>query len=91
MMLGTRSVLAVMAGVVMVIAIPVFRSGRRSEGLWLLTIGFFLATLWSAFSLAWARSHPGALSFQSYFLLATMAVAGTIYYGMLAREVDAER
>lgn len=89
-MLGTRGVLAVLAGVVMIIAIPVLRSGRRSTGLWLLTIAFSIATLWSALSLAWTRNHSGMLSFQSYFMLATTAVAGTIYYGMLAREVSAE-
>ncbi len=87
-MLGTRSVLAVMAGSVMVIAVPVLRSGRRSMGLWLLTAGFFIASLWSGLSLAWTQDHSGMLSFQSYFLLATTAVAGMIYYGMLAHEVE---
>jgi hypothetical protein len=89
-MIGTRSVLAVMAGGVMVTAIVAMRSGRKSTGLWLLTAGFFIATVWSGLSIVWTRTNSGMLSFDSHLLLGSTALAGTIYYGMLARETAAE-
>ncbi|WP_227376458.1 hypothetical protein [Haladaptatus halobius] len=46
-MLGTRGVLAILAGVTMTVAVVVLRSGRRRTGLWLLTTGFFVASIWS--------------------------------------------
>ncbi|WP_423745262.1 hypothetical protein V5735_04465 (plasmid) [Haladaptatus sp. SPP-AMP-3] len=89
-MIGTRSVLAVVAGGVMVTAIVALRSGRKSTGLWLLAAGFFVASLWSGLSIAWTRNNPGMLSSDSHLLLGSTAVAGTIYYGMLAREATSD-
>jgi len=79
-----------MAGGVMTIAIVALRSGRKSTGLWLLTAGFFIATIWSGLSIAWTRTNSGMLSFDSHLLLGSTALAGTIYYGMLARESATE-
>ena len=89
-MIGTRSVLAVMAGGVMITAIVALHSGRKSTGLWLLTAGFFIATIWSGLSIAWTRTNSGMLSFDSHILLGSTALAGTVYYGMLAREAATE-
>lgn len=89
-MMDTRSVLAVMAGGVMITAIVVLRAGRKSMGLWLLAVGFFIASIWSGLSIAWTQNRSGMLSFESHILLASTAFAGTIYYGMLAREANTE-
>ncbi|WP_458185406.1 hypothetical protein [Haladaptatus sp. NG-WS-4] len=87
-MVGTRGVLAILAGVTMSIAVVVIHSGRRETGLWLLTAGFFLASLWSGLSVVWAQTYPNrtTLSAESHLLLGTTAIAGVVYYGMLARE-----
>lgn len=89
-MLGTRGVLAILAGVTMTVAVIFLRSGRRRTGLWLLTAGFFVASIWSALSIAWAQAYPSrtALSDESFLLLGTTAIAGTVYYGMLAKDND---
>ncbi|WP_049970849.1 hypothetical protein [Haladaptatus cibarius] len=89
-MLGTRGVAAVMAGVTMTVAIIVFRSGRKPLGLWLLSAGFFMASIWSALSIFWTQENTGALSSESHLLLGTTAVAATIYYWMLAKEAAGE-
>ncbi|WP_458206349.1 hypothetical protein [Haladaptatus sp. NG-SE-30] len=87
-MVGTRGVLAVMAGGTMIIAIAAMRSGRKQMGLWLLTTAFFIASIWSGLSVVWAREYPNqsAIPAESHLVLGTTAVAGAIYYGMLARE-----
>ncbi len=89
-MLGTRGVLAILAGITMTAAIVALRSGRRSAGLWLLTTGFFIASIWSGLSIYWTQNNDGALSAESHLLLGTTAVAGTIYYWTLAKEHDGQ-
>ncbi|SIR02955.1 hypothetical protein SAMN05421858_1174 [Haladaptatus litoreus] len=90
-MLGTRGVVAIMAGITMTVAIVVFRSGRKPMGLWLLSAGFFMASIWSALSIFWTQENTGALPSESHLLLGTTAVAGTIYYWMLAKEATSEQ
>ncbi|GAA0201357.1 hypothetical protein GCM10009000_014420 [Halobacterium noricense] len=75
----------------MVVAIAAFRSGRKPLGLWLLTAGFFIASIWSALSVYWTQENTGVLSSESHLMLGTTAVAGTIYYWMLAREAASEQ
>lgn len=85
-MLGTRGMLAIMAGVTMASAVVALRSDRRPLGLSLLTAGFFLASVWSGLSVYWATDHSSLLSYDSHLMLGTMAVTATVYYGVLAKE-----
>ncbi|RBI61171.1 hypothetical protein [Halomicrococcus sp. NG-SE-24] len=90
-MLGTRGVLAILAGIAMTFGVVALRTGRKPLGLWLLTAGFGTASLWSGLSIFWARNNASMLSAESHLMLGTMAGAGTIYYGVLAREAVSER
>jgi hypothetical protein len=89
--LGTRGVLAILAGTAMTLGVVALRTGRKPLGLWLLTAGFGIASLWSGLSVFWARDNASMLPAESHFLLGTMAAAGTIYYGVLSREAMDER
>jgi hypothetical protein len=84
--LGTRGVLAIMAGFAMTGGIVVHRKGQEQTGLWLLTAGFALASLWSGLSVVWAPDNPSMLPGDSYLVMGTTGVAGTIYYATLAQE-----
>lgn len=75
-----------MAGLAMTVGVVVHRNGREQFGLWLLTAGFALATFWSGLSVYWAPDNPSMMPADSYLVLGTTAVAGTIYYATLARE-----
>ncbi|WP_266076561.1 hypothetical protein [Haladaptatus caseinilyticus] len=90
-MVGTRGVLAVMAGITMVAALVALRTGRKPLGLWLLTAGFVIASLWSGLSFVWTRENAGAVSSDSHLLLGSTAVAGAVYYGMLAKESNSKQ
>lgn len=90
-MLGTRGVLAILAGTTMIAALVALRSGRKPLGFWLLTAGFVIASLWSALSVLWTQENTGSFSSESHLMLGTTAVAGAIYYGMLAKESTNEK
>ncbi|WP_435153290.1 hypothetical protein [Haladaptatus sp. DFWS20] len=90
-MVGTRGVLAILAGITMIVALVALRSGRKPLGLWLLTAGFSIATLWSGLSIVWTRENAGAVSSETHLLLGSTAIAAAVYYGMLARETDSKQ
>lgn len=83
MALGTRGVLAIIAGTLMILAMVVARFERRLLGTWLLTISFAVATLWSIMSIAWAGSNPSPLTPELWLMVTSMAAAATVYFGYL--------
>lgn len=82
-MLGTRGVLAVFSGLLMMSALIAARAERRLVGTWLLMLGFAVGTLWAILSVVWAQSHPSALSVEHWLSMASMAAAATVYFGYL--------
>ena len=85
-MLGTRGILALLAGAVMTGGIVALRTERDSLGLWLLTAGFLIASLWSGLSVYWSMNNPSVLPTKSHLVLGTTSVTATIYYGVLAKD-----
>ncbi|WP_135829060.1 hypothetical protein [Halorussus halobius] len=83
MALGTRGVLAIMAGLLMTAAFVVAQTERRLLGTWLMTLGFVVATLWSIMSVFWAQSNPSPLTPSVWLTMASMAAAATVYFGYL--------
>lgn len=83
MALGTRGVLAIMAGLLMSIAIVAARTEKRLLGTWLMMFGFVIATLWSVMSIFWAQSNPSPLTPELWLSMSTMAAAGAVYFGYL--------
>ena len=80
-MIKTRGVLAIIAALLMSVAFVVARTERRLLGMWLMTAGFAVASLWSLLSVFWAQDHPSPLSPKLWLTVVSMAVAATIYYG----------
>lgn len=83
MALGTRGVLAIIAGTLMMLAMVVARFERRLLGTWILMVAFAVATLWSVMSIAWAESNPSPLTPGLWLAVASMAAAATVYFGYL--------
>lgn len=83
MAIGTRDVLAVFAGLLMVAGLVAARTERRLYGTWLMMLGFVVATLWSVLSVFWASTNPSALSSNSWIAMTSMAGALAVYYGYL--------
>lgn len=83
MALGTRGVLAILAGLLMTAALVAARSGERLLGTWIMTLGFGVATLWSVLSVFWAQSRRSALTPELWLTMASMAAAATVYFGYL--------
>lgn len=83
MALGTRGVLAIIAGTLMMFAMVAARFERQLLGTWLLMIAFGVATLWSIMSIVWAQSHPSPLTPAVWMAMASMAAAATVYFGYL--------
>lgn len=84
--LGTRGVLAILAGVVMIGGMVAIYAGYRKEGMWTLAGGFGIASLWSIMSMYWAQSNPSATSAENYLAMTTMAVTAVIYFWYIARD-----
>lgn len=83
MALGTRGVLAVLAGLLMTAALFAARSENRLLGTWIMMLGFVVATLWSVLSVVWAQSNPSVLAPDLWIAMASMAAAATVYFGYL--------
>lgn len=83
MALGTRGVLAIIAGTLMILAMVVARFERRLLGTWILMVAFGVATLWSLMGIVWAGSNPSPLAPELWLAVASMAAAGTVYFGYL--------
>ena len=84
MVLSTRGVFAVLAGICLTCGVLAPRFDYDIAGSWLLTVGFSLATAWSLLSMAWTQTRPGLLTPELYLSMATMAAAGTMYFGSRA-------
>lgn len=80
MAITTLGVLALMAAFCMIGGLIALRSQRDSAGVWLLAIGFAIATIWSGMGAFWAQSHDSMMSPKMYFIMATMAVTAAIYF-----------
>lgn len=83
MALDTRGVLAIMAGLLMILAMVVARTERRLLGTWIMMLGFVFASLYSILSIFWAQSHPSMLTPELWMTMASMAGAATVYFGYL--------
>ena len=83
MALDTRGVLAIVAGLLMITAFVAARYEERLLGTWIMMLGFVVASLWSVMSVFWAQSNPSPLTPEVWLSMATMAIAGTIYFGYL--------
>ena len=83
MALDTRGVLAIIAGLLMTTAFVAARYEERLLGTWIMMLGFVVASLWSVMSVFWAQSNPSPLTPEVWLSMATMAIAGTIYFGYL--------
>ncbi|WP_137287143.1 hypothetical protein [Halorussus salinisoli] len=83
MALGTRGVLAIVAGLLMTAAFVAARAERRLLGTWIMTLGFTVASFWSILSIFWAQSHPSALTPKLWLTMASMAATATVYFGYL--------
>jgi len=83
MALDTRGVLAIIAGLLMITAFVAARYEERLLGTWIMMLGFVVASLWSVMSVFWAQSNPSPLTPEVWLSMATMAIAGTIYFGYL--------
>jgi hypothetical protein len=82
--LSTRGVFAILAGICLTAGVVAPRLGYDVVGSWLLTAGFSLATVWSLLSVAWTQTRPGLLTPELHLSMATMAAAGTVYFGYRA-------
>jgi drug/metabolite transporter (DMT)-like permease len=83
MALDTRGVLAIIAGLLMTAALVAARYEERLLGTWIMMLGFVVASLWSVMSVFWAQSNPSPLTPEVWITMASMAIAGTIYFGYL--------
>jgi len=83
MALDTRGVLAIIASLLMITAFVAARYEERLLGTWIMMLGFVVASLWSVMSVFWAQSNPSPLTPEVWLSMATMAIAGTIYFGYL--------
>lgn len=83
-MIGTRGVLALFAGTLMVLAIVLDRLDRSALAVGAMAVAFGVASLWSILSIYWSQSNPSLLAAKEYLLMTTMAVTATIYYGYKA-------
>jgi len=83
MALDTRGVLAIIAGLLMTAALVAARYEERLLGTWIMMLGFVVASLWSVMSVFWAQSNSSPLTPEVWITMASMAIAGTIYFGYL--------
>lgn len=83
MALGTRGVLAIIAGTLMLLAMVVARFERRLLGTWILMVAFAVATLWSVMGIVWAGSNSSPLTPEIWMMVTSMAAAATVYFGYL--------
>jgi tellurite resistance protein TehA-like permease len=83
MALDTRGVLAIIAGLLMTAALVAARYEERLLGTWIMMLGFVVASLWSVMSVFWAQSNPSPLTPEVWITMASMAIAGAIYFGYL--------
>lgn len=84
----TLGVLAIMILACLVSGMVALRFQQKSMGLWLLTIGFVIAVIWSILGMRWAQSHNSSITPKLYLTMATMAGAGAIYFGDRASRAE---
>lgn len=84
MAVGTRTVVAIMAGGIIAAAMIASLLGRDRLGAQLMTVGFGFASLWALLSTYWATEHPSVFGETTFLMLLTMSVTATIYYGYKA-------
>jgi len=84
MAVGTRAVLALIAGTLLVVGVTATAAGRDRAGIWAVAVAFLVASLWSLLGVVWAGSNPSASSPRTYLVLLATAVTGAVYYGYKA-------
>ena len=77
---NTLTVLAIIAGALMTLALVLARQDRERTAMWLFMLAFFVATIWSILNSIWARSNPSPLSPEIWLTMASMAAAAIVYY-----------
>ncbi|MFB6221623.1 MAG: hypothetical protein ABEH90_09305 [Halolamina sp.] len=77
----TRSVFALLAGVVMALGVLASLTDRGVLGSKLLAVGFAIATVWATLGFFWSADHQTALGTTNYIALGSMAAVAAIYYG----------
>lgn len=83
MALDTRSMFAIIAGLLMTAALVAARYEKRLLGTWIMTLGFAVASLYSIMSMTWAQSNPSVLTPKLWITMASMAGAATVYFGQM--------
>ena len=84
----TLGVLAIMILACLTGGIVALRFRMESIGLWLLTIGFVIAVIWSILGMRWAQFHDSSITPKVYLTMATVAAAGVIYFGDRASHTE---
>ncbi|MFC7068236.1 hypothetical protein [Halobaculum lipolyticum] len=84
---GTRTVLALIGGVVLTVGIYLHASDREAAGLGAMAVGFATAAVWAFLGMELARQGVASAPATTYLSGGMAAVTLAMYFGMRARAI----
>ncbi|UIO98450.1 hypothetical protein Hbl1158_07705 [Halobaculum sp. CBA1158] len=85
MAVGTRTVLALIGGVVLTVGVYLHASDREEIGLGTMAFGFAISALWAFLGMELARRGEATAPAETYLSGGMAAVTLAMYFGLRAR------